>query len=228
LEVEDMFLKRAFAVILLQVPVLLHADSPEPVFNPQVSVQGEAANYLHGIEIRNADGSIPDPETTIEFPSPTVTRLKLGLGDPLAKAVTLQPRIDGREFRVEQRYETSLTLMNEGPHMDLLDWKHYISEWEEVESSNGLTFVLKEVSSAEFPAVTPAEIIEAVRAESEKWSKQGYDVGERWIDLARQCKGPTTYPCGVSVSKITLRIRVKESDSWKDIQTIEFRIPMGC
>ena len=227
-----MFLKRAFAlpltVLLFQVPVLLHADSPEPVFDPQVSVQGEAANYLHGIEIRNADGSIPYSETTIEFPSPTVIRLNLGLGDPMTKSITLQPRIDGREFKVEQRYETSLTLMNEGPHMDLLDWKHYISEWEEVESRDGLTFLSKEVSSDEFPTVTSAKIIGAVRAESAKWSKQGYDVGERWIDLARQCPGPTTYPCGVSVSKITLRIRVKEPDLWKDILTIELQIPMGC
>jgi hypothetical protein len=227
-----MFLKKTFAlpltVLLLQVSVLLHADSPEPAFNPQVSVQGEAANYLHGIEIRNADGSIPDSETTIESPSPTVIRLNLGLGDPMTKSIALHPRINGREFRVEQRYETSLTLMNEGPHMDLLDWKHYISEWEEVESRNGLTFLSKEVLSDEFPAVTQAEIIMAVRAESEKWSKQGFDEVERWIDLARQCTGPTTYPCGVSVSKITLRIRVKESGSWKDIQTIELQIPMGC
>jgi len=227
-----MLVKRAFALSLalfvFLLAVLLRADPPEPAFNPQISVRGEALNYLDGIEIRNADGSIPNSETTIEFPSPTLIRLNLGLGDPMTKSITLQPRIAGKEFKVEQRYETSLTLMNEGPHMDLLDWKHFISDWKEVESRNGLTFLSREVSSDEFPVVTKAEIIEAVRMESEKWSQKGFDEGERWIDLARQCKGPTIYPCGVSVSKVALRIRVKEADSWKDIQTIELQIPMGC
>ena len=30
---------------------------------------------------------------------------------------------------IEQRYETSVTIMGEGPHCDLIDWKHYDSEW---------------------------------------------------------------------------------------------------
>ncbi|ENA1795703.1 hypothetical protein ABF176_002550, partial [Flavobacterium psychrophilum] len=30
---------------------------------------------------------------------------------------------------IEQRYETSVTISNEGPHCDLNDWKHFYSEW---------------------------------------------------------------------------------------------------
>lgn len=193
-DVSEKAFAQSLTVLLFQLPVLLHADPPEPVLSPQIAVRGEALHYLDGIEIRNADGSIPNSETTIEFPSPTLIRLNLGLGDPMTKSITLQPRIAGKEFKVEQRYETSLTLMNEGPHMDLLDWKHFISDWKEVESRNGLTFLSREVSSDEFPVVTQAEIIEAVKVQSENWSEKGFDEAERWIDLARQCTGPTTYP----------------------------------
>ena len=31
-------------------------------------------------------------------------------------------------FTVEQRYETSITIVNEGPHCDLIEWRHYDSE----------------------------------------------------------------------------------------------------
>ncbi|HAK31782.1 MAG TPA: hypothetical protein DCO90_21680, partial [Sphingobacterium sp.] len=32
-----------------------------------------------------------------------------------------------RDLKVEQRYETSVTIMNEGPHCDLTEWKHFNS-----------------------------------------------------------------------------------------------------
>ncbi|MGE8290064.1 MAG: hypothetical protein ACN6ON_00230, partial [Sphingobacterium sp.] len=32
-------------------------------------------------------------------------------------------------LNIEQRYETSITIMNEGPHCDLIDWKHFNSDW---------------------------------------------------------------------------------------------------
>ena len=227
-----MSLNKSFALssaaLLLLLPMFVQADSPNPVFNPRVPVKGEAAVYLHGIEIRNADGTLSDAETTIAFPSSSVIRLDLGLGDSTAKSITLQPKTEGRQFRVEQRYETSLTLMNEGPHMDLVDWKHYISQWQVAEKRSGLTFLSKEVSSDRFPKVTQTEIIEAARAQSKKWASRGYDAGERWVGLARQCKGPNEYPCGVSVSKVILRIMVREAGAWKEIQNIELIIPMGC
>ena len=33
---------------------------------------------------------------------------------------------------VYQRYENSITIMDEGPHCDLIDWKHYYSDWEQL------------------------------------------------------------------------------------------------
>src|SRR5688572_31178406 len=36
-------------------------------------------------------------------------------------------------FSVQVQYETSVTIMNEGPHLDLVEWKHYTSEWRNIE-----------------------------------------------------------------------------------------------
>ena len=218
----------SLAVILFFVPLFVQADSAYPIYNPQISVKGEAAKYLNGIEIRNADDTLPNPDTSLEFRSSTVIRLNLGLGDPMAKSITLQPHSSGTKFKVEQQYETSVTIMDEGPHLDLIDWEHHTSKWEEVENRNGLTFLSKEISSTEYPIVAQTQIVEAVKAKSEEWSNQGFDGGKRWIDLAKKCKGPNEYPCGVSVSKVTLRVMVIESGKWKHIQNIELKIPMGC
>jgi len=199
-------------------------------FNPQISVRDEAAKYLKGITILNVDGTVPDPETTIQFPSPGIIRLNLALADSASnsKSITLQPRLPEQEFKVVQQYETSLSLMNEGPHIDLKNWKHHISKWEEIKSSNGITFLTKEVESDNFPRVSQGEIVQALKAELDRLAKQGYNNLQRWVPLAMQCKDATTYPCGVSISKITIRIKVRQSGKWKDIQTVELIPPMGC
>ena len=33
------------------------------------------------------------------------------------------------KFRIFERYRTSMTVMGEGPHLDLVDWRHFDSEW---------------------------------------------------------------------------------------------------
>jgi hypothetical protein len=213
------------AVLALQV-WSVQADPLVSALSPAIPMSGEAAKYLKGIEIRNADGDLPDSETTVVSVSPSLVLVNLGLGDAMAKAIMLYPAVPGTRFKVEQRYETSLTVMDEGPHLDLLDWKHHVSEWEEVPSRDGVTFVSKEIVADEFPSVTRAEIVQAVAAELKKWG-QNFD-GERWIGLAETCSGPRAGACNVSVSKIMLRVRVMETGGWKDVQTIEIAVPMGC
>lgn len=205
-----------------------HADSLLSVVNPQVQVSGEAAKYLKGMAIRNADGTPLDAETTVVPASSGVIHLRLALADPIAKSITLRPLVPGTRFRMEQRYETSLTVMDEGPHMDLLDWKHHVSEWEEMQSKGSVTFVSREVMADQFPLVTHAEIVDAVRVESDKWAQQGADQGKRWINLAETCEGPKAGACNVSVSRVMLRVQVVEAGEWKTIQTIEIAVPMGC
>lgn len=119
--------------------------------------------------------------------------------------------------------------MNEGPHVDLVDWKHHQSKWNNVEPIGKLSFVSQEFSSDEFPSVTNQEIVAAVTETLKKLAHTDeYLEAAEWIRLANQCASPTKYPCGVSVSKVRLRISVNLMGEWVPIQTIEMIVPMGC
>lgn len=212
----------------MQSPTSIYAESSMTAAVTEIGVSKEAANYLNGIDIRNSDRSTLATDTTVELLPSGIISINLGLGDSAAISIRLKTSISSLAFRVSQRYETSLTIMGEGPHMDLLDWKHHLSQWDELEDNGSLSFVIVEVSSNLFPKVSQSQIVDAVKLETERWLKHGYDAGDRWINLAKQCDSATSYPCGVSVSKIVLLIEVKESSGWKDIQRIELNIPMGC
>jgi hypothetical protein len=222
------FLTALVAVCFFPAPAL-HSDSPGQTSNLQIKTKGNAAKYLQEIEVFNADGAAFDFENTLDFPVDDLIRINLGLGESMSKVITLKrhPGITA-EFRVEQQYETSVTIMDEGPHMDLLDWKDHVSEWEPLETRARDSFVSTEVRSEEFPKVSRTELMAAVDAESKRRAGKGHDQGDRWVQLANRCENVTNDPCGVSVSKVRLRLRVKENGAWRDIQTIELKVPMGC
>jgi hypothetical protein len=188
----------------------------------RLQIVGEAARYLQAIELKPIEH-----ETTFEITS-EIIRINLALGDTTAKSITLVPSSAADEFKIEQQYETSVSISAEGPHMDLVHWKHYLSPWSEIEKIGDLEFRSREVFGNEFPPTTQAEILEAARNELKLWSKQGFEAEESWIERAGQCEDPWTEPCGVGVSKVRLKIKVREAGEWKKIQTIEFVVPMGC
>ncbi len=220
--------KLLFAVTLLSLCLPPLSALANPFSCLQLPVKGEAAKYLHDLQLCNTAESPADDDTRVLAVDKDKVLISLGLGETLTKTISLQPHSDSHEFKVEQSFETSLTIMNEGPHMDLLDWQHHIGDWAELPRKNAVTFLAHEVNNATFPAVTTEEIVAAVAEESAKWAKGGYDPGELWIIAARNCKAPDSYPCGVSVSKVFFRILVKAAGQWQQIQLIEVKIPMGC
>jgi len=195
----------------------------------KIIVSGKASRYLDAIEIVSKDRKPWGEDTTIKKVSGKSVRVELGLGEAIAKLIILHPKKgNAYQFRIEQQYETSISLMDAGPHMDLLNWKHYLSEWNILQSVAKHSFVSKEVTSNKFPDVTRAEIIQATKEQSALWVRDGYDPGDRWVKLARKCKSPTDYPSGVSISKVVLRISIKIGNDWKEISKIDFIVPMGC
>jgi hypothetical protein len=195
----------------------------------KIKMKGEASVYLNEMEILNKDKKPLSEDAIIKQESDGSIRVSLGLSDPIAKLIILHPRsIKKCQFRIEQQYETSVTIMNEGPHMDLVNWKHHVSDWEILEEINENIFLSKDVSSNEFPDVTTDEIVEATKQQITVWAKDGYGSNQKWIELAKKCKNSFEYPCGVGVSKVRLKISVKDGDSWKEINIINLIVPMGC
>jgi hypothetical protein len=127
------------------------------------------------------------------------------------------------KFRVSERYRTSMTVMGEGPHLDLVDWSHFDSEWiplQQIAQRKFRTLKRERMDAEKFPATTQAEILAAVRRRAGDWPEA--------IELAKQCSGPKEYPCSVGVSSVYFQIEMLVGDQWATVGVVEVQIPMGC
>lgn len=200
-------MKRLFAGFLLAACAAVQAAEP----------------ILESVEIVPAKKESFASPTLILLKSAEVVSVDLELGDSLDNLIfRIHPKPGVKaDFTVEQSFETSLTVMQEGPHLDLLDWKHYVAPWQPLKKLSATEFRIRPISETEtqkFPGVTPKEIQAIVTKEG------GATLGK----YVSKVKGPNDYPCGVGVSKISLRIKVKEDGKEKVIKTVEFLVPMGC
>ena len=126
------------------------------------------------------------------------------------------------DFKVEQRYQTSITIMNEGPHCDLIEWKHFYSEWKNLKAIKSGQFKgdkYSEKESEKFPKITMEELREAVREH----------CSEDWVMLLDNATKPTEYPSAVAISRYFLRITGKRKvDGQMVTKIIIIETPMGC
>ena len=187
------------------------------------------------------DGKIPkgtDLSIAVELPenppSFDVRHLKLTKHRRTSMALDLGEHVDGHEvtvhldsrssYRILQRYRTSMTISAEGPHLDLLDWRHFDSPWiplEQLGANRFRTLRSEQMDSSRFPKTTKAEI----RKEAQR------RVGKEWpelLDLVETCDDPDYSACIVTISSIYLRVQKQVKDRWLDVGLVEIAIPMGC
>ena len=166
-----------------------------------------------------------------QAPFSETVRIELELGDDPYNAV-LAMDSEGKQGdqRVLVQFETSLAIGGEGPHIDLLDWKHCVSEWQALQSTLTGEFVLPGPTVKQatcFPRATKAELREALVSALEK------DGGDelrttRWLALTDSIKVPGDSPSYVGVSKMRVRIEQLIGQEWKKVTTLEFILPLGC
>jgi hypothetical protein len=222
---------RAFQIVVTLCAVIF-CMAPEASLSAEaveIRMRGEASKYLESVEICNSDKSPLSPDTQIRYLSDEKIEVAMGLGELPSQIVALHPKMGSSSvFKIDQRHETSVSLNDQGPHMDLLEWKHHLSEWSELQCCGDNEFLTEKVQDLQFPDVSKEELVEAVRQKTDSWRKEGYDSGERWLILAEQCESPFDYPCAVAVSKITLKISASDHGQWQKILEIDLLIPMGC
>lgn len=202
------------------VPPAETAPSGETI---KIDSGARQSRYLQAIEIVQHDKERTFAQMKIENTAAERIDFDLDLGDSIEnQLIILRPiYASGREFKIEQQFETSFQVYGEGPHVDLRDWKHYRSPWRELKSTGDNMFLTRTISEADasrFPSVTKAQIYRAVlKAGDEDWAKE-----------TRRCQTLTSEPCNVGLSLISFRIKVKEEGRWKVVNRINFSIPMGC
>jgi hypothetical protein len=123
---------------------------------------------------------------------------------------------------IEQRYETSVTIMDDGPHCDLTEWKHYDSAWEKLKTNDKGQFIgdsYSEKDLEKFPVVDISELKAYVKKHCD----------EEYSELISTIKSPTEYPSAVSVSRYFLRINGKRKNSDETVtKLIIIEVAMGC
>ncbi|NNF83199.1 MAG: SH3 domain-containing protein [Flavobacteriaceae bacterium] len=169
---------------------------------------------IHGMELYESEGQ--DYETKREM---ITFYADLGV-TPEAKFIKIQPKKNYKRISVYQSYETSLTVMNEGPHCDLINWKHYNSLWLPLNEGPENTYQTLKYSTTDGSVFVNVDIAELKEAVLEH-------CGESYAELI-QNKTQLESPAAVSISIIYLKIVMIDSENQSSERTIAFEIPMGC
>ncbi len=219
---------KLFTRILLTICFLSLTVLAQTSEGPDPNILQIAGNrYMKAVEIYSEDGKPREAEMAPKLEGSRTIIIDLDLGESEAMTFVLVPATYYK-LKVEQQYETSLTVMAEGPHVDLTNWKHYTSPWEALKPAKKNTFISQpvEIEKPEFPKVVTDEIVEAVTAVVKAWGDD--DAGAEWIELAKQCKSADEYPCAVSVNQIRLKISALVDGVWEEALVIRINVPMGC
>ena len=161
-------------------------------------------------------------EPAIEIQKDTIP-MGIELGETLeGKTIRVQHLQDYSKIEIFQKHENSITIMDEGPHCDLVNWKHYTSSWKPLKSTSKYgKFTTITYSEKDWNNFIPINI-DDLKAEVKK------SCGEGWSDLLQDVESLKDFHIGISISKIYLRIVMTDLNGDKIEKIIAFEIPMGC
>jgi hypothetical protein len=190
--------------------------------------QAQALSGLRVLPHEGPDSSFSGWQS--EGAVPAALTVPLDLGDEVYGAtLQLQPAKAGETYRVRVQYETSLGLSAEGPHLDLTDWKHCVSDWEAAGAVDAVSFVLPTPSAEQhacFPRYTRAELDEAVRAYAVAQGDPA--MADDWIPRIGEGDALGTVVPFVAISAVRVRVEVLRKGKWVEVTTLGFLPPMGC
>ena len=149
--------------------------------------------------------------------------MAIELGEtPENKIIRVKHLQDYSKIEIFQKHENSITIMDEGPHCDLINWKHYTSSWKPLKSISKYkkfktnAYLKKDWNT--FIDINLEDLKAAVKN----------TCGDRWANLIKDAQSISDYPIGISISKIYLRVIMTDLDGDKIEKIIAFEIPMGC
>jgi hypothetical protein len=132
-------------------------------------------------------------------------------------------------YRAWVQFQSSLSISNEGPHLDLLHWKHCTSDWGRLAEISATTFLVPHAPEDLGSCLESAgvgEIRRAVRAEARI---HGLPISDqKWVSLLDDVQRAGDAPTYVAPSALRLRVERLDAGEWVEVTTVEVRIPMGC
>ena len=125
------------------------------------------------------------------------------------------------KIRASLQLETSMSIQDEGPHLDLLDWKHCTSDWLTLDNSATHQFKLPDFESISldcFPEVTLAEIKQAVLQHD----------GQEWMPLFDRDSFNKEMNLLTGISAARIKIEQMIEGKWVVVTIVNLNIPIGC
>jgi len=189
-----------------------------PIEPPAAAPIDFSAVFQYGVE-DTVLGTIP-----VKLSKKPVVMDSLDIGDDIyGREITIVGGDESAQYRIFQRYRTSMTDSAEGPHLDLTDWRHFDSAWiklNQLDQRKFRTLAFEQIDSSKFPPTTRAELLSAVRKRASDWPGI--------MNVAERCRNPHDEPCAVSDSSHYFRIEKLVGDRWTTVGLVEVYIPMGC
>ncbi|MBK5719705.1 hypothetical protein JGH11_02340 [Dysgonomonas sp. Marseille-P4677] len=230
--------KRFLSIILFYLLISFSCKNKEAKDNISNSSETNKTQEQETLNMRENDEllKIKFSEVTVSFPKSIIL---LNEEEPIIEAyqsdsihiiIEMGETIEGQlieiitdnlnNMKIEQCYETSITVMNEGPHCDLTNWRHYLSNWIELNKNTNNQFICYTYEDNEkeiFPEIDIEELKDAVLVH----------CGEKWHELIKEKSNPKEYPFGVGISRYYLKITgYNEKEFVSKIIILEN--PMGC
>jgi hypothetical protein len=147
---------------------------------------------------------------------------ELGLGEEIEGkiAVVEVMSLAPADVVLQFQWETSLSIDDEGPHLDLLDWKHYTSDWIQLPRVAEGGFRVPQLTS-EQQHTFPETRLDDVCTAAERLG------GARWVKVCRKATAVGVYPTRIGVSAYRFRVGTSETTDWGSAPVIELRRPLG-
>lgn len=207
----------------LKPVTIVPVENRAPELLPSVVTKGKpTAINIADVSIAIFNFIVYEDASELNKPNADSINVTADLGESIEGQVFEIKCKDLTDITMEQRYETSATIMNEGPHCDLLDWKHFISDWKAMPKTVSGQFIAIQYTEADrerFPEVSASEFRKKVLAH----------CGAEWKEQIKLLSSPSKEPAGVGISRYTIRITgTNKVNNQKVERLIHIEVPMGC
>jgi hypothetical protein len=174
-------------------------------------------------EISIIPNSAESFQMPIKFTSPfkSSSRSYMELGDTISNSKIHISASNLEQFRISVQLETSMSIQDEGPHLDLVNWKHCTTNWFMVENIAKHKFKLPNFDNINldcFPKVTISEIKNAAL-------EQG---GEHWVAVIENNISNDYSPISIDLSLVRIKVEQFVKSKWVLVTVLNIDVPLGC
>ena len=185
-------------------------------FPPFLSFKFESINLaIQGFEVWDTYGALKKTHRD-------TASIEVALGETPEYKYLRIAKNKFQKVEIFQRYENSVTILNEGPHCDMTEWEHFDSKWEKLpffERQNAFrTLYYDGRDGSLFKSIDMEKFRQAVKVH----------CGESWYEHAKSAKYIGDYPVELTISSIFLKIVLTDFEGKRTEKFIEFVMPMGC